>query len=78
MSFSVEDTPLLFTGDTLFPGGPGATQYEDGDFARILESIEDRLFRVFDAKTIVLPGHGDDTLIGNESGHLDEWAERGW
>jgi glyoxylase-like metal-dependent hydrolase (beta-lactamase superfamily II) len=78
MSFSIEDTPLLFTGDTLFPGGPGATQYEGGSFATILESIEDRLFRVFDADTIVLPGHGDDTLIGNESGSLDEWASRGW
>lgn len=78
MSFSVEGTPLLFTGDTLFPGGPGATQYEGGDFPTILESIEDRIFRVFGPDTLVLPGHGDDTTIGAEAPHLDEWAARGW
>ena len=78
MSFSVEGTPLLFTGDTLFPGGPGATQYEGGEFPTILKSIEDRMFRTFDADTIVLPGHGLDTTIGAESPNLDEWAARGW
>ncbi|MFT5202623.1 MAG: glyoxylase-like metal-dependent hydrolase (beta-lactamase superfamily II) [Candidatus Aldehydirespiratoraceae bacterium] len=78
MSFSVEETPLLFTGDTLFPGGPGATQFDGGDFATILTSIEDRMFRVFDADTIVLPGHGDNTTIGAEAPNLDEWATRGW
>jgi len=78
MSFSVEGTPLLFTGDTLFPGGPGATQFEGGDFPTILKSIEDRMFRKFDAETIVLPGHGLDTTIGAESPSLDEWAARGW
>lgn len=78
MSFSVEGTPLLFTGDTLFPGGPGATGFEGGDFATILQSIEDRMFRVFDADTLVLPGHGNDTTIGAEAPSLDEWAARGW
>jgi glyoxylase-like metal-dependent hydrolase (beta-lactamase superfamily II) len=78
MSFSVEDTPLLFTGDTLFPGGPGATGFEGGDFATILHSIEDRMFRAFDGDTLVLPGHGSDTTIGAEAPSLDEWAARGW
>lgn len=78
MSFSVQDTPLLFTGDTLFPGGPGATSFEGGDFPTILRSIEDRMFRVFDADTIVLPGHGDDTTIGNEVPSFEEWVARGW
>jgi glyoxylase-like metal-dependent hydrolase (beta-lactamase superfamily II) len=78
MSFHVENTPLLFSGDTLFPGGPGATQFELGDFDLIIKSIEDRIFRVFDSDTIVLPGHGDDTTIGTESGSLDEWVARGW
>ena len=78
MSFSVENTPLLFTGDTLFPGGPGATGFDGGSFATILHSIEDRMFRVFDADTVVLPGHGNDTTIGAESPSLDEWAARGW
>ena len=78
MSFHVEDTPLLFTGDTLFPGGPGATQYEGGDFGTIIRSIEDRIFSRFDGSTIVLPGHGLDTTIGTESPSLDEWIARGW
>ena len=58
MCFSVEGTPLLFTGDTLFPGGPGATTFEHSDFATIIGSIEDRLFSPFGPDTIVLPGHG--------------------
>ena len=78
MSFHVEGTPLLFTGDTLFPGGPGATQYEGGDFPTIIRSIEDRMFSRFDGSTIVLPGHGLDTTIGAESPQLDEWVARGW
>ena len=77
MSFHVEGTPLLFTGDTLFPGGPGATQY-GGDFATIVRSIEGRIFSKFDGSTIVLPGHGLDTTLGTESPHLDEWVARGW
>ena len=44
MCFAVEGTPLLFTGDTLFPGGPGNTSFEHADFATIIRSIEDRLF----------------------------------
>ena len=78
ISFHVEGTPLLFTGDTLFPGGPGATQYEGGDFPTIIRSIEDRIFSRFDGSTVVLPGHGLDTTIGDESPHLDEWIDRGW
>ena len=78
MSFHVEGTPLLFTGDTLFPGGPGATGYEGSDFATIVRSIEDRIFSKFDGATIVLPGHGLDTTLGTESPHLDEWVARGW
>ena len=78
MSFHVEGTPLLFTGDTLFPGGPGATQYEGGDFPTIIRSIEERIFSRFDGATVVLPGHGLDTTISDESPHLDEWVARGW
>ena len=78
MSFSVQDTPLLFSGDTLFPGGPGATKFEGGDFATILHSIENRMFRAFDADTIVLPGHGRDTTIGAEMPSFDDWVARGW
>jgi glyoxylase-like metal-dependent hydrolase (beta-lactamase superfamily II) len=78
VSFYLHDTPLLFSGDTLFPGGPGNTSFEGGDFGTIIRSIEERLFSRFDADTIVLPGHGTDTTIGNESPHLQEWIDRGW
>lgn len=76
--FYVEGTPLLFSGDTLFPGGPGATKFPGGDFPTIIRSIEERLFSRFDADTIVLPGHGDRTTVGTERPHLQEWVDRGW
>jgi len=76
--FHVEGTPLLFTGDTLFPGGPGATNNDGADFSDIITSIEGRLFSGFDGDTIVLPGHGDDTTIGAETPQLQEWIDRGW
>ncbi|MCB0994453.1 MAG: MBL fold metallo-hydrolase [Acidimicrobiales bacterium] len=77
MCFVVEGTPLLFSGDTLFPGGPGATQYEGGDFDTIIASIDRRLFTL-DPNTIVLPGHGAETTVGAERPHLQEWIDRGW
>jgi glyoxylase-like metal-dependent hydrolase (beta-lactamase superfamily II) len=77
ISFHVESTPLLFTGDTLFPGGPGNTSFPDADFDTIIASIDDRLF-TFPADTIVLPGHGADTTIGTERPHLAEWVARRW
>jgi glyoxylase-like metal-dependent hydrolase (beta-lactamase superfamily II) len=76
--FAVEGTNLLFTGDTLFPGGPGNTSFEGGDFGTIIESIERRIFAGFDADTLVLPGHGLSTTVGKESPHLQEWVDRGW
>jgi glyoxylase-like metal-dependent hydrolase (beta-lactamase superfamily II) len=76
-SFKVDDTPLLFTGDTLFPGGPGNATFEGGDFTTIIDSIDKKLF-TFPVDTIVLPGHGFDTTIGTERPHLTEWVERGW
>ena len=78
ISFALEDTPVLFTGDTLFPGGPGNTTFEGGDFSTIIESIEERFYRVFDDNTIFWPGHGRESTIGAERSHLDEWVERGW
>jgi glyoxylase-like metal-dependent hydrolase (beta-lactamase superfamily II) len=76
--FAVEGTNLLFTGDTLFPGGPGNTTFENADFDTIIQSIDRRIFAAFDADTLVLPGHGTSTTVGNEAPHLDEWVERGW
>ena len=78
MCFRLEGSPVLFSGDTLFPGGPGATGFPGGDFPTIIASIEHRLFVPLPADTLVLPGHGDDTTIGRERPHLQEWADRGW
>jgi glyoxylase-like metal-dependent hydrolase (beta-lactamase superfamily II) len=78
MSFQLEGSPVVFSGDTLFPGGPGATKFEGGDFPTIIRSIERRLFSPLPPETIVMPGHGDDTTIGNERPHLQEWIDRGW
>ena len=75
--FRVAGSPILFSGDTLFPGGPGNTSFDGGDFDAIIRSIDERLFTL-PADTIVLPGHGDDTTIGTERPHLDEWVARGW
>jgi glyoxylase-like metal-dependent hydrolase (beta-lactamase superfamily II) len=78
MCFRLDHAPVLFSGDTLFPGGPGNTSFEGGDFDTIIRSLEDRLFSPLAADTLVLPGHGDWTTIGNESPHLQEWVDRGW
>lgn len=78
MCFALMDTTVLFSGDTLFPGGPGATKFEGGDFSTIIHSIEQRLFRPLGEDTIVWPGHGAATTIGVERPHLDEWVARGW
>lgn len=66
----------LFTGDTLFPGGPGRTTSPE-QFTDIMRSLRERLF-VLDDRTWVYPGHGDDTTLGAERGSLDEWQARGW
>ncbi len=74
---AVEGHHVLFTGDTLFPGGPGATSFPGGDFPAIVRSLE-RLFGMFDDGTVVFPGHGAATTIGAEAGNLDDWVARGW
>ncbi|HLM17853.1 MAG TPA: MBL fold metallo-hydrolase [Acidimicrobiia bacterium] len=76
-SFLLEGHPILFSGDTLFPGGPGNTSLAGGNFAQIIESIDRRLFTL-PADLLVLPGHGLDTTIGTERPHLQEWVDRGW
>ncbi|HEX3629109.1 MAG TPA: MBL fold metallo-hydrolase [Candidatus Dormibacteraeota bacterium] len=73
--FLIEDQ--LFSGDTLFPGGPGNTGNPNASFPTIIESIKTRLFALPD-DVKVLPGHGKPTTIGRERPHLDEWIGRGW
>ncbi len=69
--------PHLFTGDTLFPGGPGRTETPD-DHRQIMDGLEARVFDRLPDHTWVYPGHGDDTTLGVERPHLTEWRERGW
>ncbi|GAA4957281.1 MBL fold metallo-hydrolase [Streptomonospora halophila] len=67
----------VFTGDTLFQGGPGATGRSFSDFPTIVGSIRTHLLAL-EPQTLVLPGHGDSTTIGAESPHLQEWIDRGF
>jgi glyoxylase-like metal-dependent hydrolase (beta-lactamase superfamily II) len=76
--FRLEGAPVLFSGDTLFPGGPGNTKGAGGNFPQIIRSVEEKLFSPLPPETMVMPGHGLDTTIGNETPHLQEWIDRGW
>lgn len=67
----------LYSGDTLFPGGPGNTANPYASFPTIIDSIRQKLFTLPD-DIQVLPGHGKPTTIGRERPHLDEWIQRGW
>jgi len=67
----------VFTGDTLFRGGPGATGRSYSDFAAIIASIRERLLTL-PAETVVRTGHGETTTIGDEAPHLEEWIARGY
>jgi glyoxylase-like metal-dependent hydrolase (beta-lactamase superfamily II) len=69
--------PQLFSGDTLFPGGPGATRWDYSSFPQIMDSLDRRLFVLSD-ETMVFPGHGEGTTIGVERPHIEEWRQRGW
>jgi glyoxylase-like metal-dependent hydrolase (beta-lactamase superfamily II) len=77
VSFLVEGAPLLFSGDTLFPGGPGNTKFDGASFETIIDSIDNKLFTL-PGNTIVMPGHGVSTTIAAERPHLREWVDRGW
>ena len=67
----------LFTGDSLFPGGPGKTRSPQ-DFTSLMDDLEAKIFGRFDDEAVVHPGHGDDTTLGVERPHLAEWRARGW
>ena len=68
--------PHVWTGDSLFPGGPGATTPET--FPVLMESLITKVFDQLPDETWIYPGHGSDTVLGNERPHLSEWIERGW
>jgi glyoxylase-like metal-dependent hydrolase (beta-lactamase superfamily II) len=74
--FCAPELGVVFSGDTLFNGGPGATGRSFSDFPTILDSIRTRLL-MLPLATVVHTGHGDDTTIGDEAPQLQEWLDRG-
>ena len=74
--FHAPELDTVFTGDSLFQGGPGATGRSYSDFPTIISSIQSRLLSL-PPETTVRTGHGDATRIGEEAPHLAEWIERG-
>jgi glyoxylase-like metal-dependent hydrolase (beta-lactamase superfamily II) len=68
----------LFTGDSLFPGGIGNTKNQGQRFESLFRDVTERVFDVYDDQTWVYPGHGNDTTLGAERPHLEEWRARGW
>jgi glyoxylase-like metal-dependent hydrolase (beta-lactamase superfamily II) len=74
--FHARDLGVVFTGDTLFQGGPGATGRSYSDFPTIVGSIREKLLTL-PPETVVRTGHGDTTTIGAEAPHLEEWIKRG-
>jgi glyoxylase-like metal-dependent hydrolase (beta-lactamase superfamily II) len=69
--------PHLWTGDSLFPGGPGKTTGAK-NFTSLMDDLEAKVFGRLPDETWVYPGHGNDTTLGTERPHLGEWRERGW
>lgn len=69
--------PHLFTGDSLFPGGVGKTTSPE-DFTSLITDVRERVFDRLPDETWFYPGHGDDSTLGKQRPHLDEWRERGW
>jgi glyoxylase-like metal-dependent hydrolase (beta-lactamase superfamily II) len=72
------DEPHLFTGDSLFPGGPGNTEHDPQRFGSLMTDLEERVFGELPDGTWVYPGHGGDTTLGTERPHVGEWRARGW
>jgi glyoxylase-like metal-dependent hydrolase (beta-lactamase superfamily II) len=70
--------PHLFTGDSLFPGGPGNTQNDPERFSALITDLEERIFAELPDGTWIYPGHGGDTTLGTERPHVPEWRARGW
>ena len=77
LSAQIDGRTHLFVGDSLFPGGLGKTTSES-DFVRLFKDVKERIFDVHGDDAVVHPGHGDDTTLGAERPHLDDWWERRW
>jgi len=73
-----DERPHLFSGDTLFPGGPGNTFGDRARHRQVMDGLERDVFGRLPDHTWVYPGHGDDTTLGVERPHLAAWRARGW
>ena len=73
-----EGTPHLFTGDSLFPGGVGNTFGSAENFRSLLHDVRTKIFDRLPDETWFYPGHGNDSVLGEERPHLPEWEARGW
>jgi glyoxylase-like metal-dependent hydrolase (beta-lactamase superfamily II) len=73
-----DGSPHLFTGDSLFPGGVGATFGDADAFATLIDQVETKIFDRLPDETWFYPGHGSDSTLGAERPHLPEWRARGW
>lgn len=71
-------TTVIFSGDSLFPGGVGNTENDPKRFTSLLDDVTTRLFEQYPDETLVLPGHGTTTTLGAERPSLEEWRARGW
>ncbi len=71
-------TPHLFTGDSLFPGGVGNTFGDPDAFRTLIDDVSTKIFDRLPDETWFYPGHGDDSTLGAERPHLEEWRSRGW
>ena len=72
-----DGTPHLFTGDSLFPGGVGKT-WSPEDFASLVDDVSTKLFDRLPDETWFYPGHGNDSTLGAQRPHVQEWRDRGW
>jgi glyoxylase-like metal-dependent hydrolase (beta-lactamase superfamily II) len=70
--------PLLWTGDSLFPGGVGNTDHDPVRFTSLINDVERKLFDRLPDETVFFPGHGADSTLGAERPALAEWRARGW
>ena len=77
LAVTADGRTALLTGDSLFPGGVGRTA-SPVDFTRLLDDVTAKLFDRYGDDTLVLPGHGAPTTLGDERPHLPEWRARGW
>ncbi|WP_029253347.1 MBL fold metallo-hydrolase [Paraoerskovia marina] len=78
LALATTDGTHLFTGDSLFPGGVGATGGDPDRFEALISDVENRIFARYGDDVVVHPGHGAPTTLGRERPALASWRERGW